>query len=505
MRKKTYTPEQVDLLRKYYPDGLWDKILPIFPNKSKANIRSIARKHGIQREKDTLSQSDITGQKFNMLTAIERVEGIRPCSWKCVCECGKETIVSIYALVNNQIKSCGCLKNRPSRNGIDLTGQRFGFLTAVERLPRYRNNETFYRCVCDCGAEKIVQSGNLKSGHTRSCGGKVHTKKDFSILNYELDDKIPSYTIYRHISPSGKSYVGITKQNPERRFQNGAGYKTQKAFYRAIKKYGWESFKHEILETGLTEKEAYEKEDYYISEVFHCFAPKGYNSREGGVHARHYITPVIQYYKGEAVNYFEGMNQATKELGIAAATIKKHIGKENEIEGYYFEQLPWILPANVDIELLELENKEHYRIKQIIACIKKAEVLERNKNSAKSINKYTLDGKYVCTFSSITEAAKTIQGCKGEAISAAVNPNRQGETAYGFMWKYDTGNHDDIEPVHYKVQKAVLRIDKNTGEIVQEYKSIAAAARFHKVHARKIVQACNGKDVFPGFIMKYRD
>ena len=82
-------------------------------------------------------------------------------------------------------------------------------------------------------------------------------EKDFELLDYELDDKNKTYYVYRHISPNGKSYIGITKQEPTRRFQNGNGYKTQRAFYRAIQKYGWDSFKHEILEEGLTEKEAY--------------------------------------------------------------------------------------------------------------------------------------------------------------------------------------------------------------------------------------------------------
>lgn len=84
----------------------------------------------------------------------------------------------------------------------------------------------------------------------------------------------------------------MTKQEPERRFQKGAGYKTQEAFYRAIEKYGWDSFKHEILEKGLTEKEACEKEAYYISEVYNSFAPNGYNSREGGIHGRSIFMPV---------------------------------------------------------------------------------------------------------------------------------------------------------------------------------------------------------------------
>lgn len=66
-----------------------------------------------------------------------------------------------------------------------------------------------------------------------------------------------SYTVYKHISPSGKVYVGITKQKPEYRWNHGRNYrKDQLLFHRAIKKYGWDNFTHIILYEGLTEKDA---------------------------------------------------------------------------------------------------------------------------------------------------------------------------------------------------------------------------------------------------------
>ncbi len=52
---------------------------------------------------------------------------------------------------------------------VDLTGQRFGKLTVVERLPKYRGKVTYYRCTCDCGGESIVFYGNLGRG-TMTCG-----------------------------------------------------------------------------------------------------------------------------------------------------------------------------------------------------------------------------------------------------------------------------------------------------------------------------------------------
>ena len=55
------------------------------------------------------------------------------------------------------------------------------------------------------------------------------------------------YIVYMHISPSNKKYIGITKQEPNRRWRNGQGYKGQ-VFYNAIEKYGWKNIQHIIVE-----------------------------------------------------------------------------------------------------------------------------------------------------------------------------------------------------------------------------------------------------------------
>lgn len=61
-----------------------------------------------------------------------------------------------------------------------------------------------------------------------------------------------NYSIYKHTSPSGKSYIGITKQGKKRFGKDGNGYKKQRKFYNAIQKYGWDNFKHEIIEDNLS-------------------------------------------------------------------------------------------------------------------------------------------------------------------------------------------------------------------------------------------------------------
>lgn len=65
------------------------------------------------------------------------------------------------------------------------------------------------------------------------------------------------FYVYRHENKiNRKSYIGITSRtNPNRRWQNGEGYKDQ-VFYRAIQKYGWNNFNHIIEAANLSEQEA---------------------------------------------------------------------------------------------------------------------------------------------------------------------------------------------------------------------------------------------------------
>lgn len=94
-----------------------------------------------------------------------------------------------------------------------------------------------------------------------------------------------SWTVYRHITPSGKSYIGITSIKPEKRWSNGRGYSKNTPFGKAIEKYGWNDIKHNILFDDLTEKEAKWLENYLICYywTFVGFSDcKGYNCTLGG-------------------------------------------------------------------------------------------------------------------------------------------------------------------------------------------------------------------------------
>jgi hypothetical protein len=54
---------------------------------------------------------------------------------------------------------------------INLEGRRFARLLVISRVfKKTTDRAAYWLCRCDCGQEKIVQSGSLRSGHTKSCG-----------------------------------------------------------------------------------------------------------------------------------------------------------------------------------------------------------------------------------------------------------------------------------------------------------------------------------------------
>lgn len=92
------------------------------------------------------------------------------------------------------------------------------------------------------------------------------------------------WTVYIHKNKeNGKVYIGITGQPVERRWRSdGSGYKKCLLFYRAIQKYGWDSFEHKILHEVKTKEEAEALEQKLIKEYKSNNVEFGYNIANGG-------------------------------------------------------------------------------------------------------------------------------------------------------------------------------------------------------------------------------
>ena len=97
-----------------------------------------------------------------------------------------------------------------------------------------------------------------------------------------------NYCVYVHTNKiNGKKYVGLTSQDPERRWKHGYGYKGSTYFYNAIQKYGWDSFTHEIIADNLSKKEAQDMESKLIVEYKTQNENFGYNLESGGSAPQH--------------------------------------------------------------------------------------------------------------------------------------------------------------------------------------------------------------------------
>jgi hypothetical protein len=123
----------------------------------------------------------LIGQQFGRLLVLERAgsiqDGPRSTSvlWLCRCDCGNLLKVRGSYLKLGHTKSCGCLVKEGRPPEVDITGRKFGWLTAVERVMFHHpsgKKEGRWRCVCDCGKEVVIPHSRLLTGNTKSCGCK---------------------------------------------------------------------------------------------------------------------------------------------------------------------------------------------------------------------------------------------------------------------------------------------------------------------------------------------
>ena len=119
---------------------------------------------------------DLTNYKFGKLICLYRTFNNKnnKSMWVCQCECGNIKAISAANLQQQKTQSCGCLQKRVlkqiSKNNIkDLTNQRFGKLLVLKFIET-KNRRAQWLCQCDCGNQKIIDSGSLLSGKIYSCG-----------------------------------------------------------------------------------------------------------------------------------------------------------------------------------------------------------------------------------------------------------------------------------------------------------------------------------------------
>lgn len=105
---------------------------------------------------------------------------------------------------------CGRMKS-PAKNLINMSGLRFGRLAVVE----YEGKEK-WKCVCDCGSERVVHGGNLRRGITKSCGCLVveRSREMMRVIGSKIGADRSGWKGGRRIDKNG--YVNVIhRESPE--------------------------------------------------------------------------------------------------------------------------------------------------------------------------------------------------------------------------------------------------------------------------------------------------
>lgn len=297
-----------------------------------------------------------------------------------------------------------------------------------------------------------------------------------------------NYCVYIHTSPSGKRYVGMTGQKPEKRWgKNGSHYlKKEKngdymhiAFARAILKYGWDNIEHEVVASNLTREEACNFEKLLIEKLNTKNRNYGYNLKDGGTGG------------GFSEETLKKMSESHKGIKQSEETIKKRAeklrGSNNPNYGKPMseEQRKKISDSRSGENSYMYGKHFNEEIKQKM----------RESQKTQMIVQYDLQWNVIKVWNSISNAGREL-GISVANISACCRNKRR--SAGGFIWKYYDENqfawNNDRQVFQYSL----------SGELINKFKSLTEAASKTNVSYNGILACCKGIHYSSGgFVWKY--
>lgn len=316
------------------------------------------------------------------------------------------------------------------------------------------------------------------------------------------------YCVYMHTFPNGKVYIGQTMQNPEYRFQNGRGYKGCRYVYSAIKKYGWDNIKHEILIDDLTSEEADYWEEYYITAYQSNTKAKGYNLRTGGTSGYKY-TDEARKKMSDAQTGRKKSEQTKKRHSEALLKYySKYTVSEETRQKLREANTGKSHPLSEKAKEKAIQNIKHHQFRKGHAPSEKAMQTLREKNSRRVIQ-WDLSGAKIKEYASITEASR-LNGLTVNAVGNCVRGYTL--TTNGYFWTYADEPLDISSVDMNHLAKSVNTINKPrkilqitpSGNVVKEFCSISDAKR--ETGLSHIGEALrNQRRKAGGYIWRYAD
>lgn len=225
------------------------------------------------------------------------------------------------------------------------------------------------------------------------------------------------YCVYVHTNKAnGKKYVGITRQKPKDRWRGGSAYKYNEYFYKAIKKYGWDGFTHEVLITGLTQEEACRCEVALIAQYDSANKRNGYNVSYGGEGHVSYSPQMREKMSRSA----RMRNQDPIKFKNICAGNCRRWEREGERE-------------KITKGLNSYYSRNPDRRMQISEERKRFFAEHPEKKTTRAIVQLTMDGEFVKRWDSITEAANSMGVDMRNIYSSC---SGRVKSSHGYIWKY---------------------------------------------------------------------
>lgn len=239
-----------------------------------------------------------------------------------------------------------------------------------------------------------------------------------------------TYCVYKHTSPSGKVYIGMTKQSPEARWKNGFGYASSKHFYNAITKYGWDNFSHEIIIDNLSVEEACHYEKLFIKFYHSTDRRYGYNCKDGGLDTNA-LTEESRKKLSQSMKAFYASHPEKREEIRRRVLGYKHTEETKEKMRNCHKHHPEHLTDEWKKNIGEANRKKHdnaaYHEQVSDRCRKNGMM------ASLPVEQLSLDGKLIARYPS-GRAAERATGIKNGNISSCCR--KITKTSGGFKWRY---------------------------------------------------------------------
>ena len=123
------------------------------------------------------------------------------------------TVTSGTKLKSGHTQSCGCLQRERTSEACskDMVGHKYGKLTALHRISN-ADGHTKYECKCECGNIVIVDSCNLSTGATKSCGCiRKSTTKTLKLSHGQCGTRL--YRCWRNMIDRCENFNNVEYKN----------------------------------------------------------------------------------------------------------------------------------------------------------------------------------------------------------------------------------------------------------------------------------------------------